>query len=93
MESCGFANFKDFAKCIHADRIWIQAQIVKNQNTKITEEEQSSMPAGLLNLQVQQIPRRNQKSSRGVRCKHMQVKSQQRQTITQTFLGLRGPFY
>lgn len=68
-------------------------QLVKNQNTKITEEEQSSMPAGLLNLQVQQIPRRNQKSSRGVRYKHMQVKSQQRQTITQTFGGLRGPFY
>lgn len=64
-----------------------------NQNTKITEEEQSLMPAGLLNLQVQQIPRRNQKSSRGVRCKHTQVKSQQRQTITQTFGGLRGPFY
>lgn len=51
------------------------------------------LPAGVLNLQVQQIPRRNQKSSRGVRYKHMQVKSQQRQKITQTFGGLRGPFY
>lgn len=39
VESCGFANFKDIAKFIHVDRMWIQAaswciELASSTNTK-----------------------------------------------------------
>lgn len=48
------------------------------------------LPAGVLNLQVQQIPRRNQKSSRGVRYKPTHAGQEPAETKNN---ALRGPFY